>query len=313
MVEPVSIGTECAVNWLKRAKRGIKTWRKKNLPDGLWEKCPSCGEILYTKELVRSMSVCSRCDYHFRIGSSDYLGLLTDERSFIETERGLYSADPLDFKDSKEYRIRIREAIKRTGMNSAILTGTATINGMHVGVGIFDFNFLGGSMGSVVGEKIARLARLAVERRIPLILVSASGGARMQESILSLMQMAKTSAAIAAVSREGLPYISVLTNPTTGGVAASFAFQGDIIIAEPKALIGFAGPRVIRETVGEELPEGFQRSEFLLEHGMIDMIVSRRDMKQQIGYMLDTLTCGAAASVEEKSRKHDRKNISLIR
>ena len=168
-------------------------------------------------------------------------------------------------------------------------------------------------MGSVVGEKISRLAGLAVERRIPLILVSASGGARMQESILSLMQMAKTSAAIAAVSRSGLPYISILTNPTTGGVAASFAFQGDIIIAEPKALIGFAGPRVIRETVGEELPEGFQRSEFLLEHGMIDMIVSRRDLKRRMGFMLDTLTGGEAASVEEKSLKHDRKNISLIR
>ncbi|HER42856.1 MAG TPA: acetyl-CoA carboxylase carboxyltransferase subunit beta [Candidatus Eisenbacteria bacterium] len=301
------------MSWLNRAKRGIKTWRKKNLPDGLWEKCPSCGEILYSKELIRSLSVCSKCDYHFRIGSSDYLGLLTDERSFVETERGLYSADPLDFKDSKEYKTRIAEAIRRTGMNSAILTGTAMLDGMHVAVGILDFNFLGGSMGSVVGEKIARLAGLAVEKRIPLILVSASGGARMQESILSLMQMAKTSAAVAKLSREGLPYISILTNPTTGGVAASFAFQGDIIIAEPKALVGFAGPRVIRETVGEELPEGFQRSEFLLEHGMIDMIVSRRDLKQKIGFMLDTLMCGAAASVEEKSRKHDRKNISLIR
>jgi len=301
------------MNWLKRAKQGIKTWKKKNLPDGLWEKCPSCGEILYVKELVRSLSVCPKCDYHFRIGSSDYLGLMTDEKSFIETERGLYSADPLNFKDRKEYKTRIKDAIKKTGMNSAILTGTATMDGMHVGIGILDFGFLGGSMGSVVGEKIARLARLVVEKRIPLILVSASGGARMQESILSLMQMAKTSAAIAAVSRAGLPYISILTNPTTGGVAASFAFQGDIIIAEPKALVGFAGPRVIRETVGEELPEGFQRSEFLLEHGMIDMIVSRRELKQRIGFMLDTLTCGAAASVEEKSRKHDRKNISLIR
>ena len=301
------------MNWLKKAKRGIKTWRKKNLPDGLWEKCPSCGEILYVKELVRSMSVCPRCDYHFRIGSSDYLGLLTEDKSFIETEQGLYSTDPLDFKDSKDYRARIKDAIKKTGMNSAILTGTATMEGIYVGIGIIDFNFLGGSMGSVVGEKIARLARLAVEKRIPLILVSASGGARMQESILSLMQMAKTSAAIAALSKAGLPYISILTNPTTGGVAASFAFQGDIIIAEPKALIGFAGPRVIRETVGEELPEGFQRSEFLLEHGMIDMIVSRRELKKRIGFMLDTLTCGAAASVEEKSRKHDRKNISLIR
>ena len=277
------------MNWLKKAKRGIKTWRKKNLPDGLWEKCPSCGEILYVKELVRSMSVCPKCDYHFRIGSSDYLGLLTDEKSFIETERELYSADPLNFKDSKEYQARIKDAIKKTGMNSAIMTGTATMDGIHLGMGILDFGFLGGSMGSVVGEKIARLARLVVEKRIPLILVSASGGARMQESILSLMQMAKTSAAIAAVSRAGLPYISILTNPTTGGVAASFAFQGDIIIAEPKALIGFAGPRVIRETVGEELPEGFQRSEFLLELGLLDMVVPRPELKDTVTLCLSLL------------------------
>ena len=301
------------MNWLKRAKQGIKTWRKKNLPDGLWEKCPSCGEILYVKELSRHMSVCSKCDYHFRIGASEFIRLMTDDNSFIETETGLYSGDPLDFKDSKKYKNRIKETIKKTGMNSAIVTGTATIEGTYTALGILDFNFLGGSMGSVVGEKIVRVANVAIEKRIPLILVSASGGARMQESILSLMQMAKTSAAISRVSRAGLPYISVLTNPTTGGVAASFAFQGDVILAEPKALIGFAGPRVIRETVGEELPEGFQRSEFLVEHGMIDMIVSRRDVKGVLGFLLDSLTCGAAASSEEKSQKNERTNISLIR
>jgi acetyl-CoA carboxylase carboxyl transferase subunit beta len=301
------------MNWLNRAKRGIRTWRKKSLPDGLWEKCPSCGEILYVKELSRSMSVCAKCDYHFRIGAREYISLLTDEQSFIEMEKELYSGDPLSFKDSRKYKDRITEAMKKTGMNSAVVTGTATVGGRHVAIGILDFNFLGGSMGSVVGEKIARLAGTAVDKRIPLILLSASGGARMQESILSLMQMAKTSAAISVISRAELPYISILTNPTTGGVAASFAFQGDVIIAEPKALIGFAGPRVIRETVGEELPEGFQRSEFLLEHGMIDMIVSRRNMRQRLSFLLDGLMCGAAARDEEKSQKNDRKNISLIR
>jgi acetyl-CoA carboxylase carboxyl transferase subunit beta len=301
------------MNWLNRAKRGIRTLRKRNLPDGLWEKCPSCNEILYVKEIARSMSVCSKCDYHFRIGAREYISLLADENSFIEMEKELYSGDPLSFKDSRKYRDRLSEAAKKTGMNSAVVTGTATVRGMHVGIGILDFNFLGGSMGSVVGEKITRLVAAVVDKRVPLILLSASGGARMQESILSLMQMAKTSAAISMMSRAGLPYISILTNPTTGGVAASFAFQGDVIIAEPKALIGFAGPRVIRETVGEELPEGFQRSEFLLEHGMIDMIVSRRNMKDRLGFLLDGLMCGAAASVEEKSLKNDRKNISLIR
>jgi acetyl-CoA carboxylase carboxyl transferase subunit beta len=301
------------VNWLKRAKQGIKTWRKRNLPDGLWEKCPSCGEILYVKELGRQMSVCSKCDYHFRIGASEFIRLITDDNSFIETDASLYSGDPLDFKDSKKYKVRIKEIVKKMGMNSAIITGTATIEGLYAALGILDFGFLGGSMGSVVGEKIVRIADIAIEKRIPLILVSASGGARMQESILSLMQMAKTSAAIARISRAGLPYISVLTNPTTGGVAASFAFQGDVILAEPKALIGFAGPRVIRETVGEELPEGFQRSEFLLEHGMIDMIVSRRDIKSMLVFLLDSFEYGAASSSEEKSHKNERTNISLIR
>ncbi len=301
------------MNWLKRARHGIKTWKKKNLPDGLWEKCPSCGEILYVKELNRQMSVCPKCDYHFKIGAYDFIRLITDDNSFIETEAGLYSGDPLDFKDSKKYKNRVKDAIKKTGMNSAIITGTATIEGKYTALGIIDFSFLGGSMGSVVGEKIARVANAAIEKRISLILISASGGARMQESILSLMQMAKTSAAISRVSRAGLPFISILTNPTTGGVAASFAFQGDVILAEPKALVGFAGPRVIRETVGEELPEGFQRSEFLIEHGMIDMIVSRRDVKNVLGFLLDSLTCGAAASSEEKSQKNERTNISLIR
>ena len=301
------------MNWLKRAKQGIKTWRKKNLPDGLWEKCPSCGEILYVKETERLNSVCHKCDYHFRIDAKRYLDLITDAGSFMELDAELRSGDPLEFKDSKKYKDRIKDARNKTGMDSAIITGTASLHGRRIAIGIMDFRFMGGSMGSVVGEKISRLAMKAMSERLPLIIVSASGGARMQESVLSLMQLAKTSAAIANVSRAQLPYISILTNPTTGGVAASFAFQGDIIIAEPKALIGFAGPRVILETVGEELPEGFQSSEFLLEHGMIDMICSRKDLKGVLNLLLDSLICGEAAGVEEKSQEHDRKTISLIR
>jgi acetyl-CoA carboxylase carboxyl transferase subunit beta len=301
------------MNWLKRAKQGIKTWRKKELPDGLWDKCPSCGEILYRKELLRQLSVCPKCDFHFRINASTYLDILIDDGSFAETGGDLVSVDPLGFKDSKKYPDRISKAVKNTGRNSAVITGTAKIMGRHVALAVLDFSFLGGSMGSVVGEKIRMIAGKAVEERLPLIIVSASGGARMQESILSLMQMAKTSAAIASVSDARLPYISILTNPTTGGVAASFAFQGDIIIAEPKALVGFAGPRVIRETVGEELPEGFQRSEFLLEHGMIDMIKNRRELKKALGFVLDSLSNSGLADVEGEQKENDRKTISLIR
>ncbi|MBN1164165.1 MAG: acetyl-CoA carboxylase carboxyltransferase subunit beta [Candidatus Krumholzibacteriota bacterium] len=300
------------MNWLKRAKQGIKTWRKKEVPDGLWEKCPSCGEILYHKELIRLTSVCPKCDFHFRINPSAYIDILTDQSTFVETDGGIRSADPLQFRDSKKYTERIRISRRKTGRNSAILTGTAKLNAHPVSLAIMDFSFMGGSMGSAVGEKIIRAARQAISGRMPLVIISASGGARMQESILSLMQMAKTSAAIAAVSRASLPYISILTNPTTGGVAASFAFQGDIIIAEPKALIGFTGPRVIRETVGEELPAGFQRSEFLLEHGMIDMITSRRELKKTLGFILDSLMCGVSTRVEENYQENDRKTISLI-
>jgi acetyl-CoA carboxylase carboxyl transferase subunit beta len=300
------------MSWLNRAKQGIKTWRKKEVPDGLWEKCPSCGEILYRKELSRHLSVCPKCDFHFKINAARYIEILADESTFSESDSQLVSGDPLKFKDSKKYSDRVKSARKKTGRNSAIVTGTASISGRKAALAIMDFSFLGGSMGSVVGEKIMRIARTAVEHRLPLIIVTASGGARMQESILSLMQMAKTSAAVAMVSRAGLPYIAVLTNPTTGGVAASFAFQGDIIIAEPKALIGFAGPRVIRETVGEELPEGFQRSEFLLEHGMIDIIASRQELKDTLGSLLESLMSGVSIQAGEKNQENDRKTISLI-
>ncbi len=301
------------MNWLKKAKRGIRTWRKKELPDGLWEKCPACGEILYLKELIKLQSVCPKCDYHFRLNPSRYIDMLADESSFTEIDKSVSSIDPIQFRDSKKYKDRIHSAREKTGSNSAVMTGTATMGGRPVVLGIMDFSFMGGSMGSAVGEKITRAAMKAVAERSPFIMVSASGGARMQESILSLMQMAKTSAAIANLSEASLPFISILTNPTTGGVAASFAFQGDIIIAEPKALIGFAGPRVIRETVGEELPEGFQRSEFLLEHGMIDMITSRRELKKTLVFILDSLMCGVSTRAEEKNQENDRNTISLVR
>ncbi|MBU8922408.1 MAG: acetyl-CoA carboxylase, carboxyltransferase subunit beta [Bacteroidales bacterium] len=300
------------MSWLTRAKRGIKTWRKKDVPDGLWEKCPSCGEILYRKELDRQLSVCKKCDFHFRINAPTYLDILADDSTFSEMDTAIVSGDPLEFKDSKKYRDRIKAAVKKTGRNSAIMTGTAEIGGRPAVLAIMDFSFMGGSMGSVVGEKIVRAVKKAVEERRPLVIVTASGGARMQESILSLMQMSKTSAAIASLSRARLPYIAILTNPTTGGVAASFAFQGDIIIAEPKAMIGFAGPRVIRETTGEELPEGFQRSEFLLDHGMIDIVASRQKLKATLVYILDSLMSGATARVEEDNQENDRKTISLI-
>jgi acetyl-CoA carboxylase carboxyl transferase subunit beta len=301
------------MNWLKRAKQGIKTWRKTEVPDGLWEKCPSCGEILYRKELLRQRSVCPKCEYHFRINASAYIDILVDEGSFEETEAALTSLDPLHFRDSRKYSDRLKDAMKKTGRNSAIITGTATVEGQPAALAILDFSFLGGSMGSVVGEKIRRIADVAIENRLPMVILSASGGARMQESILSLMQMAKTSVAVAAVSRARLPYISILTNPTTGGVAASFAFQGDVIIAEPKSLVGFAGPRVIRETVGEELPEGFQRSEFLLEHGMIDMIKNRRELKKALGFVLDSLTGSGLAGAEAEQRENGQNKITLIR
>ncbi len=301
------------MNWLTKAKQGIRTWRKKEVPDGLWEKCPSCGEILYRKELLRQRSVCQKCEYHFRINASAYIDILVDEGTFSETEATLTSLDPLEFRDSKKYSDRLKSATKKTGRKSAIITGTAAIEGQPAALAILDFSFLGGSMGSVVGEKIKRIADVAIESRLPLIILSASGGARMQESILSLMQMAKTSAAVAAVSRARLPYISILTNPTTGGVAASFAFQGDVIIAEPKALVGFAGPRVIRETVGEELPEGFQRSEFLLEHGMVDMIKNRRELKTALGFVLDSLMGSGLAGAEAEQRENGQNKITHIR
>lgn len=276
------------VSWFRRRpRRPEKSERKKTaVPEGLWIKCNNCGEIVYSKEIDRNLKVCPKCDYHFRISAKERIDLLVDPGSFNEFDSGMKSEDPLGFKDSKKYKDRIKAAIKKTGLNSAVVCGTCTIDGIEAVLTVFDFSFLGGSMGSAVGEKIARAIEMAVQERCGLIVVSSSGGARMQEGALSLMQMAKTSVALAKMRSEGLPFISVLTDPTTGGVTASFAMLGDVNIAEPKALIGFAGPRVIQQTIRQDLPEGFQRSEFVLEHGMVDKIVSRKELKNTLSTLL---------------------------
>ena len=272
--------------WFKRVQKGLNTQPKKELPNGVWIKCENCGEVLFNKELEKNRFVCSKCDFHFRINSQDYIKLLTDPESFREIHGNLQSVDPLKFKDSKRYTDRIKTAMQTTNLTEAVRTGTATINGLPVVMAVMDFRFIGGSMGSVVGEKIARATRTALEQKTPLITIAASGGARMQESALSLMQMAKTSAYLAKLSDAKVPYISILTHPTTGGVTASFAMLGDIIIAEPKALIGFAGPRVIKQTIGQDLPDGFQRSEFLLEHGFVDVIAHRKELRDVLTRIL---------------------------
>jgi len=258
--------------------------------DGFWIRCDFCKEIVYRIELERKLNVCPKCNYHFKIPAHQKIKLIMDEGRLEEFDRDLEAADPLRFRDTKRYPDRIREDQKKTGLKEAIVCGQGTIHGFLTMVAVMDFDFMGGSMGCVVGEKMARLVEKAYDERTPLIVVSASGGARMQEGLFSLMQMAKTSAALARLKASSVPYISIMTHPTTGGVAASFAMLGDIIIAEPKALIGFAGPRVIEKTIGESLPEGFQRSEYLLEHGMIDMIVERKDLKDSLGTLLDMLS-----------------------
>jgi acetyl-CoA carboxylase carboxyl transferase subunit beta len=277
------------MEWFRRVKRGLKIQSKKEIPDGLWIKCDHCGEIVYKKELERNYWVCSKCQYHFRIDSAQYVQILMDEGLLTEIDVDLTSDDPLQFRDSKKYPDRIKDAVRKTKMKAAVRVGTGRIQGRALVVAFLDFSFLGGSMGSAVGEKIARGIRLALEKRWPLVILASSGGARMQEGILSLMQMAKTSALLGQLSEAGLPYISVLTHPTTGGVTASFSMLGDVHIAEPGALIGFAGPRVIEQTIGQELPEGFQRSEFLLDHGFLDIIVPRSELKIKIATLLSLL------------------------
>lgn len=278
--------------WFRKKKALTASVEKKNVqvPEGVWSKCKNCQEIIYAKEIERNLNVCPKCDYHFRIGARERINLILDEGTFVEMDSQMRSVDFLDFKDSKKYKDRIKAAVKKAGDGDAVICGEGNLDGLPVIVAVFDFAFMGGSMGSVVGEKITRAIEAGLEKNAPVIVFSSSGGARMQESIMSLMQMAKTSAALAKLKAAGIPFVSVLTDPTTGGVTASFAMLGDLNIAEPRALIGFAGPRVIEQTIRQTLPEGFQRSEYLLEHGMIDMIVPRKEMKQRLSELLRIFT-----------------------
>ncbi len=273
------------MSWFKKPKRKLVS-QKRDLPADVWEKCDGCGEILYTGRLAENHHVCPECGHHFRITASDYADLLLDEGFEAEFDREMRSADPLDFEDSRPYTERIEEATEKAGPGDAVRTGAGRLDGREVFLGAMQFKFIGGSMGSVVGEKVRRLTERAAGEGRPLVVVSASGGARMQEGILSLMQMAKTAAALERLHEAGIPYVSVLTHPTTGGVTASYAMLGDVILAEPGALIGFAGPRVIKETIRQDLPEGFQRAEFLKEHGMVDRIVERSELRSTVSLLL---------------------------
>ncbi len=270
--------------WFKRDTKGIvtSTEDKKEAPDGVWNKCPNCKKALHYTEQVENKYVCQYCNYHLRVGSKEYFEVLFDDNVFVELFANLTSGDPINFTDSKTYPDRLLESIKKTGLKDAIRAATGKIDNQDVVIACMDFKFIGGSMGSVVGEKIARSIDYSIKHKIPFIMISKSGGARMMEAAFSLMQMAKTSAKLALLSQAKIPYISLLTDPTTGGVTASYAMLGDINIAEPGALIGFAGPRVIKETIKKDLPKGFQTSEFVLEHGFLDFIVDRREMKTKL-------------------------------
>jgi acetyl-CoA carboxylase carboxyl transferase subunit beta len=272
--------------WFKKPRKPIEAANKESrVPEGLWVKCPSCGQIIYNKDLAASLSVCTKCAHHFRLSASDRLRTLLDG-DWTEHDSALASTDPLRFTDTKPYRTRLEASTAATGLKDAVITATGRLGGMEVSVAAMEYGFIGGSMGVVVGETIARAIERGLDERRPVVVVSCSGGARMMEGALSLMQMAKISAALARLDRAGLPYLSILTDPTTGGVTASFAMLGDLNIAEPRALIGFAGPRVIEQTIRQKLPEGFQRSEFLLEHGFVDLIVDRRELKATIARAL---------------------------
>jgi acetyl-CoA carboxylase carboxyl transferase subunit beta len=273
--------------WFKKTKAVAE--KKVKIPEGLWIKCDSCKEIVYRKEINKNLKVCPKCNYHFRIGARERLKLLVDEGSFTEFDEDLSSGDPLDYKDTVSYRDKLEESRKKSGLKEAVISGDALIKGFPVCLIVMDFSFMGGSMGSVVGEKIARTAERSLEDKYPLITVSSSGGARMQEGIFSLMQMAKVSAAIARLKDNGILFISVISDPTFGGVAASFVMLGDIIIAEPKSLIGFAGQRVLEQTIKQPLPEDFQRAEFLLDHGLIDIVVERKNLKDTIAKLIELL------------------------
>jgi acetyl-CoA carboxylase carboxyl transferase subunit beta len=275
--------------WFKKTRKPLASSTAdtpSRVPEGLWVKCPGCSQIIYNKDLEKNLSVCPKCGHHFRLAAADRLRMLLDNGEWTEHFSQLASNDPLQFSDTKAYRERLRKAIETTGLNDAVIVATGRLDGLPVVVAAMEYAFIGGSMGVVMGEKITRGIELAIEQRRGVIIVSCSGGARMMEGALSLMQMAKVSAALARLGRAQLPYISILTDPTTGGVTASFAMLGDLNIAEPKALIGFAGPRVIEQTIRQKLPAGFQRSEFLLEHGMLDLVVDRREMKAALANAL---------------------------
>ncbi|GAA4174615.1 MULTISPECIES: acetyl-CoA carboxylase, carboxyltransferase subunit beta [Sphingobacterium] len=276
------------MSWFKREKAGISTAtaNKKEAPDGMWNKCPTCKKPLLHLEQVENDYVCQYCDHHLRIGSKEYFSILFDNNEFTELFPNLNSGDPLEFFDSKPYPERLKESQAKTGLKDAIRSGHGKMNGKDIVIACMDFSFIGGSMGSVVGEKIARSIDYCIEHKIPFMLISKSGGARMMEAAFSLMQMAKTSAKLALLAQAGLPYVCLLTDPTTGGVTASYAMLGDVNIAEPGALIGFAGPRVIKETIKKDLPKGFQTSEFVLEHGFLDFIVDRRQLKDKVATYL---------------------------
>ncbi|MGE3189973.1 MAG: acetyl-CoA carboxylase, carboxyltransferase subunit beta [Vicinamibacterales bacterium] len=269
--------------WFKKARKPIAAPEKSSrVPEGLWVKCPACDTILYNKDLAANLSVCHKCAHHFRLSAEERLRSLFDGERWVEQDAGLRSNDPLQFTDTKPYRSRLEASQRATGRNDAIIVGVGAIDGLESVVAAMEYSFIGGSMGVVMGERIVRGIETALERRVPMIIVSCSGGARMMEGALSLMQMAKVSAGLARLDKAGLPYVSILTDPTTGGVTASFAMLGDLNIAEPRALIGFAGPRVIEQTIRQKLPEGFQSSEFLLEHGMLDLVVDRRELKSTL-------------------------------
>jgi acetyl-CoA carboxylase carboxyl transferase subunit beta len=278
--------------WFKKEKtpKLPQVDRRLKMPEGLWVKCEACREMVYKKEVIRNANVCPKCNYHFRIDARERLRMLLDDSRFEEFDNDISPQDALGFKDTKRYVSRIADYQKRTGLKDAFISCTGSINGRQVVVGVMEYGFMGGSMGSVVGEKVTRCAELALQERVPLIIVSCSGGARMQEGALSLMQMAKISAALARLDDAGLPFVSILTDPTTGGVTASFAMLGDLNMAEPRALIGFAGPRVIEQTIRQKLPAGFQRSEFLIEHGMLDIIVERSRMREVLASCLEFMS-----------------------
>jgi acetyl-CoA carboxylase carboxyl transferase subunit beta len=292
--------------WFKKTRKPIEAPEKSSrVPEGLWVKCPSCGRAIYNKELASSVKVCPKCAHHFRMNAAERLELLFDDQAWTEHDAGLRSNDPLKFEDTKPYHARLEASIAATGLQDAIIVATGRLDGIETVVASMEYRFIGGSMGVVVGEKITRAAEWALERRAPLVIVSSSGGARMMEGTLSLMQMAKISAALGRLDRAGVPYISVLTDPTTGGVTASFAMLGDLNIAEPKALIGFAGPRVIEQTIRQKLPDGFQRAEFLLDKGFLDAIVDRRELKAYVALALRVMLglpppAPAAPPVEEE-------------